>query len=88
MAGRGRDEAAPGAEPASYDALVARLEQVVAALEAGDLALEASVEQFAEGIRLVRDAARRLDAAEARVEQLVKGADGSLETAPFEPERG
>ncbi len=92
MAARGSDKAAGAAATAtpaaSYDALVARLEQVVAALEAGDLPLEASVEKFAEGIQLARDAGRRLDEAEARVEQLVRGADGAEEAAPFEPERG
>jgi exodeoxyribonuclease VII small subunit len=90
MVTRGSEEAGkPAAEPAaSYDAVVARLEQVVEALEAGDLPLEASVEKFAEGIQLARDAARRLDEAEARVEQLVKGADGEDAAEPFEPERG
>jgi exodeoxyribonuclease VII small subunit len=89
MVARASEKAAQAAEPAaSYDAVVARLEQVVEALEAGDLPLEASVEKFAEGIQLARDASRRLDEAEARVEQLVKGADGEEVVAPFEPERG
>jgi exodeoxyribonuclease VII small subunit len=90
MVAKAGDKVAKGAaEPqASYDAVVARLEQVVEALEAGDLPLEASVEKFAEGIQLARDAARRLDEAEARVEQLVKGADGEDAVEPFEPERG
>lgn len=89
MAARGSEKAVKAGAPAeSYDALVARLEQVVQALEAGDLPLEASVERFAEGMALARDAARRLDEAEARVEQLVKGADGQEAVEPFEPERG
>jgi exodeoxyribonuclease VII small subunit len=75
-------EAAPP-EP-SYDVLVTRLEQVVAALEAGDLPLEASVERFAEGISLAREASKKLDEAERRVEQLVKGADGEEAVAPLE----
>ena len=90
MVARGNEKAAKAAaEPApSYDAVVARLEQVVEALEAGDLPLEASVEKFAEGVQLARDAARRLDEAEARVEQLVKGAGGEEAAVPFEPEGG
>jgi len=90
MVARASEKAGQGAAApaASYDAVVARLEQVVEALEAGDLPLEASVEKFAEGIQLARDAARRLDEAEARVEQLVKGAGGEDAAAPFEPERG
>jgi exodeoxyribonuclease VII small subunit len=68
----------------SYDALVARLEKVVEALEAGDLSLEQSVERFAEGVALARDAGVRLDEAERRVEQLVKDAAGGEATAPLE----
>jgi len=75
------------AEP-SYDALVARLEKVVEALEAGDLPLESSVEKFAEGVQLARDASRRLDEAERRVELLVKGADGGEATEPLDEDRG
>jgi exodeoxyribonuclease VII small subunit len=60
----------------SYDVLVGRLEKVVQALEAGDLSLEQSVERFAEGIQLARDAGKKLDEAEQRVEQLVKSAAG------------
>jgi len=69
---------------ASYDALVARLEKVVEALEAGDLSLEQSVERFAEGVKLARDAGVRLDEAERRVEQLVKDAAGGEATAPLD----
>jgi exodeoxyribonuclease VII small subunit len=71
------------AAEASYDALVARLEKVVEALEAGDLTLEQSVERFAEGVKLARDAGSRLDEAERRVEQLVKDASGGETTAPL-----
>jgi exodeoxyribonuclease VII small subunit len=80
------DQAEQAAQP-SYDALVARLEKVVEALEAGDLPLEASVERFAEGVQLARDASRRLDEAERRVELLVKGADGAETTAPLDEDR-
>jgi len=72
------------AEP--YDALVARLEKVVGELEAGTLSLEQSIEKFAEGIRLAREASRKLDEAERRVEMLVKNEAGEAEAAPFEAE--
>jgi exodeoxyribonuclease VII small subunit len=80
---RSSDKPGQAAE-ASYDALVERLEKVVEALEAGDLSLEQSVERFAEGVRLARDAGRRLDEAERRVEQLVKDAAGVESVAPLE----
>ncbi len=84
----------PGERPAqshaeeTYDALVTRLERTVAELEAGQLSLEQSIEKFAEGVRLARDASRKLDDAERRVEQLVRTADGDEEAVPFEPEAG
>lgn len=69
----------------SYDGLVARLERVVGELEGGQLTLEQSIERFAEGIRLARDASRKLDDAERRVEQLVRNDDGAEEAVPFDP---
>jgi exodeoxyribonuclease VII small subunit len=75
-----------GEEP--YDTLVARLERVVSELEGGQLTLEQSIEKFAEGVRLARDASRKLDDAERRVEMLVRDADGEIEAVPFAPEGG
>ena len=72
----------------SYDAIVGRLERVVGELESGQLSLEQSIEKFAEGVRLARDASRKLDEAERRVELLVRGPGGEDETEPFEPESG
>lgn len=79
------ERAAPSATE-SYDAIVARLERVVGELESGQLTLEQSIEKFAEGIRLAKDASRKLEEAERRVEQLVRSADGEAEAVPFAPE--
>jgi exodeoxyribonuclease VII small subunit len=75
------------AAEAPYDALVERLEKVVEALEGGDLSLERSVEQFAEGVKLARDAGRKLDEAERRIEQLVKDAAGVETVAPLDEDQ-
>lgn len=72
----------------AYDAIVARLERVVGDLESGQLTLEQSIEKFSEGVRLARDASRKLDEAERRVELLVRSADGEDEAVPFDPESG
>ena len=80
------DRATPGAGEESYDAIVAKLERVVGELESGQLTLEQSIEKFAEGVRLAKDASRKLDEAERRVEQLVRGVDGEDEAVPFAPE--
>ncbi len=71
-----------------YDAIVARLERVVGDLESGQLTLEQSIEKFSEGVRLAREASRKLDEAERRVELLVRSADGEDEAVPFDPESG
>jgi exodeoxyribonuclease VII small subunit len=81
-----RAQATGAEEP--YDALVARLERVVGDLESGSLSLEQSIERFAEGVRLAKEASRKLDEAERRVELLVRSADGGDEVVPFEPEGG
>ncbi len=89
MSGSERDavaEATRVEEP--YDAIVARLERVVGDLESGQLTLEQSIEKFAEGVRLAREASRKLDEAERRVELLVRSADGEDEAVPFDPESG
>lgn len=70
----------------SYDAIVTRLERVVSDLEGGQLTLEQSIERFAEGVRLAKDASRKLDEAERRVEMLVRGAGGEDETVPLPAE--
>jgi len=81
----GRSDVATGE---AYDALVAKLERVVTELEGGQLTLEQSIEKFGEGVKLARDASRKLDDAERRVELLVRSADGGDEAVPFEPEPG
>ena len=76
------------AMPEPYDKLVERLEAVVGELESGGLSLERSIEKFAEGMRLAREAGQRLDEAEPRVEQLVRTASGEDAEVPFDPSSG
>jgi exodeoxyribonuclease VII small subunit len=66
-----------------FEDCLARLEQVVAALEAGNLPLEESLKVFEEGIALARHCARYLDDAERRIEMLVKDGSGVTTTTPF-----
>lgn len=64
------ERAAEGAEP-SFESALARLAEIVEALEKGDLPLERSLALFEEGVRLSRLGAERLENAELRVEQLL-----------------
>jgi exodeoxyribonuclease VII small subunit len=67
----------------TYDEIVDRLEKLVAELEGGRLPLEKSLETFAEGVRLAREAGRKLDDAERRVELLLRADDGSVAARPL-----
>jgi exodeoxyribonuclease VII small subunit len=54
-----------------YGQVVERLQEIVEALEGGELSLEESLERFSEGITLVKQGEKLLADAEKRIEQLV-----------------
>lgn len=61
---------------------LAELETLVEQLEGGELSLEQALKEFERGVKLTRQCQRALQAAEQKVEILLKE-DG--EPAPFEP---
>ena len=61
----------------SFEAALAELEQVVARLEGGQVALEESIALYARGAELRAHCEERLKAAEARVAEIAQGPDGS-----------
>ena len=69
-----------------FEDALARLEQIVDTLEAGNLPLEESLKAFEEGVVMARHCARYLDAAEKRIEVLTKDEAGVLRADPFELE--
>ncbi len=64
-----------------------RLEGIVERLEAGELSLEESLEQFEEGIKLARTLTKKLAEAEKKVQILLKNEEGEITPQPFEPEK-
>ena len=60
----------------SFEAALARLEEIVRTLEKGEAPLDQSIELYQEGDRLKRHCEARLKAAQARIEQIAFGADG------------
>jgi exodeoxyribonuclease VII small subunit len=66
-----------------FEDCLARLEQIVAALEAGNLRLEDSLKAFEEGVGLARHCARYLDEAERRIEMLARDETGGLVAKPL-----
>jgi exodeoxyribonuclease VII small subunit len=67
-----------------FDQLVAELQRIVQALEAGNLPLEESIARYKEALRLHAAAEARLRDAELTISQLGRG----LETATEEVEPG
>ena len=67
----------------TFEECLARLEQIVAALESGNLPLEESLKVFEEGVALARHCGRYLEDAERRIEVLAKDDSGVVTTRPF-----
>ena len=61
----------------TFEENMQRLEQIVRAMERGDVALEESLKIFQEGTGLVQSCSKLLDEAELQVKKIVTAADGS-----------
>jgi exodeoxyribonuclease VII small subunit len=76
--------AAPASdEDVSFDQVLDRLRQVVQRLEQGSLPLDQALKAFEEGVRLSRRGSAILDAAEQRVELLLREDDGTEKRQPL-----
>ena len=64
------------AEKKTFEQHMARLEEIVARLEKGDVPLNDSLKLFKEGTRLIGQCRGELDQAEQQVVKLMKGVDG------------
>ena len=71
-------------EEKSFEQCLQRLDEIVRLLERGDAPLSESLGLFEEGTARVKRCTEQLGAAEQRVVQLRKSADGSPEELPFE----
>ncbi len=73
-------------EKLSFEQSVARIEEIVRALEKGDVPLEQSLTLFEEGTGLIKSCSKMLDEAEQKVVKLRKGETGEPEELPFDGE--
>lgn len=67
----------------TFESAIARLEEIVRALDGGDAPLDESLALFEEGVRLVKLCSGKLDAAEQKVKILTKGEDGEIKEEDF-----
>ena len=84
--GRSRAKSGDGAPPAAgeegalpFEAALEKLESIVERLEQGELPLEEALAAFEEGVTLTRRCAGELDAAQRRIEVLVREGGGWVE---------
>ncbi len=76
-----------GSKPVeSFETCLEELEKVVKELEGGDLSLERSLELFERGMSLSDTCRGQLEAAETRVEMLIRK-DGKMTAEPFRPDK-
>ena len=61
----------------TFESSMERLEQIVRAMERGDVVLEESLKLFQEGTQLVADCNKLLDDAQLKIAKIVPGADGA-----------
>lgn len=62
---------------ATFEENMGRLEQIVRAMERGDVPLEESLKLFQEGTKLVESCGKLLDEAELQVKKITEATDGS-----------
>ena len=61
----------------TFEESMGRLEQIVRAMERGDVPLEESLKLFQEGTELVRTCTKLLDDAQLQIKKVMTAADGS-----------
>lgn len=71
------------ADKNGFEAALKKLEKAVSKLESGELSLDQSLRVFSDGVKQADVCRQSLQQVELQVEQLLKQADGSLQTEPF-----
>ncbi|MBQ8747750.1 MAG: exodeoxyribonuclease VII small subunit [Clostridia bacterium] len=72
-------------ENMTFEAAIARLEEIVHLLESGNAPLDVSLSLYEEGVALVRLCNTRLDNAQQRVKILTVGEDGAMQEENMPP---
>lgn len=70
----------------TFEQSMARLEQIVRAMERGDVALEESLKLFQEGTELVVSCQKLLDDAQLQVKKIMTAPDGTPVEEEFQDE--
>lgn len=71
-------------EEMTFEQALKSLEEAVSQLEKGQMPLDESLDCFEAGVQSANLCRKKLQAVEARIETLMKNADGSFATASFD----
>ena len=72
----------------TFEDAMRSLEQIVQELEDGDLALEAALKKFEEGVQLSKFCSQKLDETEKKITILLEDQKGNLIEKPYQSEGG
>ncbi len=82
----GEESIPPDIAAMSFEESLAELEEIVRRLEAGKGTLDEAIRSYERGAALKRHCEAKLREAQAKVDRIVQGADGSLSAEPAEIE--
>lgn len=68
----------------SFEASLEELEKIVGLLEEGDQPLEEALKLFESGVRISKECQTRLDAAERKIQVLLRDSDGEPSVEDFD----
>ncbi len=71
-------------EKLSFEEALGELETIVRSLETGQAPLEQSIDAYERGIALKKHCETKLREAQAKIEKITVGKDGSLSTQPLD----
>ncbi len=79
-----RKASRPASDSLTFEQAYERLEQIVQALDEGDLKLDELETKFEEGMKLAAFCSKRLEKVELKVNLLIEKAGGELDRKPFD----
>lgn len=79
-----KDEIPDDIRTLSFEAALEELEEIVRDLETGEGDLDTSINGYTRGVLLKRHCEAKLKEAEARIEKIVVGTDGAVDTEPLD----
>ena len=85
VANQAKDAGGAGKEAMPFEAALKKLDGIVEAMESGDLPLEALLDKYEEGSRLVKICQAKLEEAELKIQKLEKTASGEFVLKPADP---